>query len=348
MEMKGFAMLESNKVGWIEKERPIAGPYDAILRPLALAPCVSDIYTAYQSQLNYRENLILGHEAIGEIVEVGEKVKDFKTGDKVIVPAITLDWKSNESNNTFEQQIFGRRYSNIKDGVFSEYFHVNDVDMNLALLPGDISLETAIMLTDTVSTGLHAVELAEVDYNDTVVVLGTPSISLMSVAGAKLKGARRIIVVGTNKESIDAAKFYGATDIIYHKDGPISDQILELTKGEGVDKALVSGMDSDAITNAVKVVKPGGYIGNVNHFGSGERFSIPRLEFPRDTKLSIMGKITPGGRKRMEKQIELVISGTIDPSKIVTHVFHGFEKIEDALNMMKTKSLDLIKPVVIL
>ena len=346
--MKGFAMLESNKVGWIEKERPIAGPYDAILRPLALAPCISDIYTAYQSELNYRENLILGHEAIGEIIEVGEKVKDFKTGDKVIVPAITLDGKNNSSDNNCAQQIFGRKFSNIKDGVFSEYFHVNDVDMNVALLPEDISLESAIMLTDTVSTGLHAVELAEVGYNDTVAVLGTPSIGLMAVAGAKLKGAKRIIIVGASKELIQAAKFYGATDIIYHKDGPISGQILELTKGEGVDKALVAGIDSDAITNAVKVVKPGGYIGNVNHFGSGEKFSIPRLGFPSDTKLSIMGKITPGGRERMEKQIELVKSGLIDPSKIVTHVFHGFEKIEDALEMMKTKSWDLIKPVVIL
>ncbi|MCQ4922856.1 alcohol dehydrogenase catalytic domain-containing protein [Tissierella carlieri] len=346
--MKGFAMLGLNNVGWIEKERPVAGPYDAILRPLALAPCTSDIQTVYKGTLGDRHNLILGHEAIGEIVEVGRKVKDFKPGDKVIVPAVTLDWRNIDMHSS-SQQLVGRKYSNIKDGVFSEYFHVDNVDMNVALLPEGISLESAVMLTDTVSTGFHAVELAEVEYGDTVAVLGTASISLMGVAGAHLKGAERIIVVGYSPDLVKAAKFYGATDIINHNDGPIVEQILKITKGIGVDKVLVAGTDSDAITDAVKIVKLGGRIGNVNHFGSGETFSIPKIEWGANTSHdNTINKEIPGGRARMEKQIELVKYGKLDPSKIVTHVFHGFEKIEDALVMIKTRPFDLIKPVVIM
>lgn len=346
--MKGFAMLGLNNVGWIEKEKPVAGPYDAILRPLALAPCASDLHTVYEGTLGDKHNLILGHEAIGEIVEVGSKVKDFKIGDKVIVPAITPNWRNNEIEDS-SNQLIGRKYSNIKDGVFSEYFHVNDVDMNVALLPEGISLEAAVMLTDTVSTGFHAVELAGVEYGDTVAVLGTASIGLMGVAGARLKGAGRIIVVCTNLDSIRAAKFYGATDIIDYKDGPIVDQILEMTKGEGVDKVLVAGTDSDTITDAIKIVKSDGRIGNVNHFGSGETFSVPKVELGVGlSHNNITGRITPGGRERMERQIELVKYGRLDPSKLVTHIFRGFEKIEDALEMMKGKSSDLIKPVVIL
>ena len=78
--MKGFAMLGINKVGWIEKEKPVAGPYDAIVRPLAVSPCTSDIHTVFEGALGERTDLILGHEAVGEVVEVGKEVKDFKPG----------------------------------------------------------------------------------------------------------------------------------------------------------------------------------------------------------------------------------------------------------------------------
>lgn len=87
--MKGFAMLKIGQAGWVEKERPVAGPYDAIIRPLAISPCTSDIHTVFEGALGDRHNLILGHESVGEIVEVGGEVKDFKPGVRVVVPAIT-------------------------------------------------------------------------------------------------------------------------------------------------------------------------------------------------------------------------------------------------------------------
>ncbi|MCT2918504.1 NAD(P)-dependent alcohol dehydrogenase, partial [Limosilactobacillus fermentum] len=87
--MKGFAMLGPNKTGFIEKEDPKVGSRDALVRPLAVAPCTSDIHTVFEDALWPRENMILGHEACGVVVEVGEDVKDFKPGDRVLVPAIT-------------------------------------------------------------------------------------------------------------------------------------------------------------------------------------------------------------------------------------------------------------------
>ena len=92
--MKGFAMLGINKVGWIDKEKPVCGPLDALVRPIALSPCTSDVHTVWEGALGERTDMILGHEAVGEVAEVGSLVKDFKPGDKVIVPAITPDWNS--------------------------------------------------------------------------------------------------------------------------------------------------------------------------------------------------------------------------------------------------------------
>ena len=78
--MKGFAMIKIGKTGWIEKKEPTCGPMDAICKPLALAPCTSDIHTVWAGAIGDRKDMILGHEAVGEIVEVGKLVKDFKVG----------------------------------------------------------------------------------------------------------------------------------------------------------------------------------------------------------------------------------------------------------------------------
>ena len=89
--MKGLAMLRLNAVGWIEKDAPRCGPLDALVQPLAVAPCTSDVHTVWEGALGDRRDLILGHEAVGEVVEVGSLVRDFKPGDRVMVPMPNYD-----------------------------------------------------------------------------------------------------------------------------------------------------------------------------------------------------------------------------------------------------------------
>ena len=89
--MKAFAMLGLDRVGWIEKPRPECGPLDAIVRPIAVSPCTSDVHTVFEGALGDRRDMILGHEAVGEVVEVGGARPRFSSGDRVIVTAITPD-----------------------------------------------------------------------------------------------------------------------------------------------------------------------------------------------------------------------------------------------------------------
>lgn len=174
--MKGYAMLKIGESGWIEKDRPKCGPMDAICRPLAVAICTSDVHTLWEGAIGDRHNMILGHEGCAEVVEVGELVRDFKPGDRVLVPAITPDWNSLEAQAGYSMHsggmLAGWKFSNFKDGVFSEYFHVNDADGNLALLPDNINVVDACMLSDMVPTGFHGVELADVQFGDSVLVVG--------------------------------------------------------------------------------------------------------------------------------------------------------------------------------
>ena len=182
--MKGYAMLKIGESGWIEKERPVCGPLDAICRPIAVAICSSDVHTLWSGAIGERHNMILGHECCAEVVEVGSLVKDFKPGDRVLVPAITPDWSSAAAQAGWQQHsggmLGGWKFSNYKDGVFADFFHVNDADGNLAHLPEGMDPVDACIMSDMVPTGFHAVEQADVQFGDTVLVIGIGPVGLMA------------------------------------------------------------------------------------------------------------------------------------------------------------------------
>ena len=353
MKMKGYAMLGIGKTGWIEKDVPACGPLDAIVRPIAVSPCTSDIHTVWEGAIGERTDMILGHEAVGEIVEVGSLVKDLKVGEKVIVPAITPDWGSLEAQAGYSMHsggmLSGWKFSNFKDGVFAEYFHVNEADANLARLPEGLDPAAAVMLSDMVPTGFHGAELADVQYGESVCVIGIGPVGLMAVAGAALKGAGRLFAVGSRPICVEAAKADGATDIINYREGDIVEQILEKTGGKGVDKVIIAGGDNDTFIQAVTMLKPGGRIGNVNYLGEGDFVRIPRAEWGCGMgHKTIAGGLMPGGRLRMERLAALLVNGRLDTSRLLTHRFQGFDHLEEALLLMKDKPKDLIKPVVIM
>jgi threonine dehydrogenase-like Zn-dependent dehydrogenase len=350
--MRGFAMRKIGEIGWIEKEEPECGPLDAIVKPLAVSPCTSDIHTVWEGAIGERTDMILGHEAVGEVVEVGSMVKTIKPGDRVLVPAITPDWSALESQGGYSMHsggmLAGWKFSNFKDGVFAELFHVNEADGNLAILPEGMDIAEAVMLSDMVPTGLHGVELADVQFGDDVCVVGIGPVGLMAVAGAAISGAANIYAIGSRPVCSQVAKEYGATDIINYREGDLAEQILEKTHGKGVDKVIIAGGTAEVTFNqALKILKPGGKIGNVNYLGSGENVLVNRLDWGCGMgHKTISGGLMPGGRLRMEKLAALSTTGRIDLSKLITHKFTGMEHLEEALLMMKDKPKDLIKPVV--
>ena len=351
--MKAFAMLKIGEVGFIEIPEPKGYPMGALISPIALAPCTSDIHTVYSGAIGERENLILGHESVGIVEEVGELVRDFKPGDRVVVSAITPDWGSREAQQGFPMHsggtLAGWKFSNHKDGVFAEKYHVNEADANLALLPPDIPPETAVMLCDMVTTGFHGAELAEIGFGDSVCVIGIGPVGLMSVRGAYLRGAGRIIAVGSRANCVRMAKEYGATDVVNYKKGDIVEQVMSLTGKRGVERVIVAGGNAETIGQGIKMMCAGGVLGNVNYIGDDKTISIGVEDWGVGmAHKTIRGGLTPGGRTRMEKLIALVKAGRLDPSGLVTHVLKGLDSIPEALDMMRNKSEDVIKPVVLL
>ena len=352
--MKAINLSETWKIAVKELEKPVPKEGEALIRVISAGICGSDIgaFRGTNNLVSYPR--IIGHELAGIIEQVPEdNPKGFKVGDKVIVPAITPDWGSLEAQGGYSMHsggmLAGWKFSNFKDGVFAEYFHVNEADANLARLPEGVDTAAAVMLSDMVPTGFHGAELAKVEYGDSVCVIGIGPVGLMAVAACALKGAGRLFAVGSRPNCVEAAKYYGATDIINYRSGDIVEQILDATKGKGVDKVVVAGGDNDTFIQAVTMLKPGGRIGNVNYLGSGEFIRIPRVEWGCGMgHKTIAGGLMPGGRRRMEKLVSLLEYGRLDTSRLLTHRFKGFEHMEEALMLMKDKPKDLIKPVVVL
>lgn len=344
---KAFCCLGKGETGWRTIEVPPCGPQDAILKPLAVCICSSDCHISKTVPENVQ--LALGHEVVGQIIEVGSQVKDFKVGDKCLVSAVTPNWSSLSSQSGYsshsDRQEGGFKFTSQKPGVFAEKFHVNDADGNLCHLPINISMKSAVMIGDMMSTGFYGAELAEIEYGDAVVVIGIGPVGLMAVSACSIGGAARIFAVGTRKNCVELALQYGATDIVSYKDGCLSDIIIN-KNGGFVDRVIIAGGDSSTLSHALKMVKPGGIVANLSILAFDKIEIDPAAFGGGIADKTIKGGLCPGGRLRLEKMSNLVKYGRVDPSKLANYEFHGFDKIKEAFDVMNSKPDDLIKPIV--
>jgi len=347
--MQAFVMEELGEVGFAEKDRPDAGPNDAIVRPTVGLVCTSDVHTVHGA-IGERENLTLGHEIVGVVESVGEEVSVFESGDRVAVGAITPDWGSAAAQNGNPSQsgeaLGGWKFANVKDGTFAEYVHVNEADANMAHIPESVSDEEAVYVTDMMSTGFMAAENGDVPIGGTVAVFAQGPVGLMATKGARLQGAGRVIAVETVPQRQDLARNYGADEIVDFAEGDPVEQILELTDGEGVDTAIEALGTSGTFEQCVKVTKPGGTISNAGYHGEGEYVNIPREEWGVGmAEKDIATGLCPGGRLRLRRLLRLLEAGRVDPTPMTTHEF-PFEETDEAFRLMDTKEDDIVKPLI--
>ena len=349
--MKGYGICAPNTFGLIENVPvPQCGPLDAIAEPVVLATCSSD---PHQVHAGMPTGLILGHEVVARIVEVGSLVEEYKPGDVVCVGAVTPDWLKKEGQDNIHQHAGGQNYGMnwcvFENGTFAEYFRIRQVDQNCARIPENLTVEHALMASDMVTTGFHGVELANVQYGDTVVVMGIGPIGLMSVAGAALRGAGRIIAIGNRPKTMELAKYYGATDVLNYKDGPIDELVLEATHGVAPDCCIPTGGTQDTFARCIKMVKPNGYVSNLQ----AQTFdTVIPMEYTLGwaSHKHVNGGLCPGGRRRLERLLAIMSAGRLDPTKMITQRYHGFDHIKDAYADMDGKnghkSNEVVKPII--
>ena len=348
--MKAFVMEGLNKVGFTDKPIPDVGPSDAVIKTTRALVCTSDVHTI-KGAVGDRNNLTLGHEAVGVIHKLGSEVTGFKEGDRVLVGAITPCFHCDNCQRGYSSQcggmLGGWKYANIKDGSFAEYFHVNDAMANLCPIPDSISDDVAVYAADMLSTGFMGAEHANIPLGGTVAIFAQGPVGLMATVGARLLGAGLIIGVDGVDERLKMSKHFGADETIDFNKVDSAEAIMQLTGGKGVDSAIECLGAQATFEASVKVTRPGGTISVAGYFGHGDSVEIPRVEWGVGMSDKVIRTgLCPGGNVRMSRLLRLIESGRVDPSPLTTHRF-PFEQVDKALHMMETKEDGILKPLIV-
>ncbi len=347
--MHAFVMGGLDEVGFMDKPIPRPGPLDAIIRTTRALICTSDAHTVHGA-IGPRENLTLGHEAVGIVHEVGSEVRDFKPGDRVVVAAITPDWGDVASqaghSSQSGQPLGGWKFSNTKDGVFAEYFHVNQADANLAHIPAGVPDDAAVYCADMMTTGFMGAENGDIPIGGTVAVFGQGPVGLMATAGARLRGAGMIFAVESVSKRQELARHYGADVIVDYSREDVIARIRALTAGHGVDAAIEAIGADEVFQNAVRATKAGGTISNVGYHGQGDFVRIPRLDWGVGmAEKTIRTGLCPGGRLRLQRLLTLLETGRLDPTRLTSHTF-PFAELGRAFEIMDKKLDGVVKPLI--
>ncbi len=348
--MQAFVMKKIGEVGFIDKpDLDEPGPNDAIIQTRAALVCTSDVHTVHGG-VGPRENLTLGHEAVGVVHKVGTAVTSVKRGDRVAVNAITPCYRCHNCLRGFTSQcqdtLGGWKFANVKDGVFAEYFHVNAAEANLAPIPDGVPDEKAVYTCDMMSTGFAGAENAEIPIGGTAAVFAQGPVGLMATVGCRLRGAGRVFAVESMPQRKELARHYGADEVIDYNEVDPVDAIMELTDGTGVDAAIEALGAQITFAACVKATRPGGVISNIGYHGEGDYVKIPRIAWGVGmSDKTIRTALCPGGKVRMGRLLRLLETGRVDPTPMTTHTF-SFDEVGRAFELMRTKEEGIIKPLI--
>jgi len=342
--MKALVFQGVNNIALKDVAIPKPGPGEAVVRVTLTTICGTDLHIV-RGEYPVKQGLIIGHEPVGVIHELGIGVTGYEVGDRVLVGAITPCGQCNDCLRGNLSQcggpIGGWRFGNTINGAQAEYVLVPFAQANLAKIPDDLRDEQVVLLSDIASTGISGAETAEIQIGDTVAVFAQGPIGLCATAGARLKGASLIIGIESDPFRAEMARRMGADVVINHLKQDVLDEIKSLTGGKGVDVAIEALGTQATFENALRVLRPGGTLSSLGVYSG--KLSIPLEPFAAglgDHK--IITTLCPGGKERMRRLMELVRHGKLDLVPLLTHTF-PLERIAEAYDLFGNRRDGVIK-----
>jgi threonine dehydrogenase-like Zn-dependent dehydrogenase len=331
-----------------EVERPHARAGEAVIRVTLTTICGTDVHIM-KGEYPVAPGLTIGHEPVGVIVELGEGVRGYSIGDRVLVGAITPCGQcraclsgllSQCGHGEGYQAIGGWRFGNTINGAQAEYLRVPDAQANLAKIPASLSDEQVVLLADIASTGFSGAESGKVKIGDAVVVFAQGPIGLCATAGARLMGASLVIGVDGDERRLAMAKRMGADVVIDFRNADPVAEVLRLTGG-GADVAIEALGTQGTFVSALASLRPGGTLSSLGVYSG-------KLEIPYDRFAAGIGDhrivttLCPGGKERMRRLMSLVESGRFDPTPLITHRF-PLDRIGDAYHLFASRADGVLK-----
>lgn len=325
--MRATVFHGKGKISVEEVERPRAGVGEAIIRVTLTTICGTDLHIL-RGEYPVRPGLIIGHEPVGVIEELGAGLSGYEVGDRVLVGAITPcgQCRGCLSGNLSQcghgegyEAMGGWRFGNTINGAQAEYLRIPYAQANLAKIPDELTDEQVVLLADIASTGFSGAESGNVRIGDSVVVFAQGPIGLCSTIGAKLMGAAVVIGVDGDSNRLAMARRIGADITLDYREMDVVAEIKKLTGG-GADVAIEALGTSETFENALRALRPGGTLSSLGVYSG-------KLLVPYDAFAAGLGDhrivttLCPGGKERMRRLMEMVRSGRVDLTPLLTHTF---------------------------
>jgi threonine dehydrogenase-like Zn-dependent dehydrogenase len=309
--MRGAVLYGPRDVRFDERDAPkILKPTDAVIRISATCVCGSDLWP-YRDPASAAQPTAMGHEYCGIVEEVGRDVRTVKPGQFVIGSFFASDNTCPHCRAGYQSSCAHRE---LVGGAQAPVLRVPLADGTLVALrdqPSANLLPSLLTLSDVMGTGWFAADAANVKSGATVAVIGDGAVGLLATLSAQQMGAERIIVMSRHAARQRLAREFGATDIVAERGEEGIARIKDLTKGIGVDAALECVGTQQAMTQAVDVTRPGGYVSYVG-VPHGVEFDGADLFFRH---VYLHGGPAPV-RRYLPELIESVLQETIDPGKV--------------------------------
>jgi L-iditol 2-dehydrogenase len=314
--MKALLLSEYKKIDLVEMARPEIGADDVLVRVKACGICGSDIH-GYDGSTGRRiPPLVMGHEAAGEIVEVGARVQGWNLGDRVTFDSTVSCGRCyfcqrGEINLCENRQVLGVSCGEYRrHGAFAEYV---TVPQNILYkLPDNLPYHYAALI-EAVSIGVHAVNLTPMQLGASAVVVGSGMIGLLTIQALRLAGCGTIVAVDLEDSKLELAKKLGADVGLNPKGTDVVKAVQDLTGGRGADVAFEVVGATKPIETAIHAVKKGGTVTLVGNI-------TPKVEIPLQVvvsrQLRLQGSAASSGE--FPQCIDLLARGAIQVDPIIS------------------------------
>ena len=305
---------------------PHPGPGDVVIRITLTTICGTDLHIV-RGEYPVRPGLVIGHEPVGVIAEIGVGVTGYAVGDRVLVGAITPCGQCHACLSGHQSQcghgddceaLGGWRFGNTQNGAQAEYLLVPNAQANLAKIPDELTDEQVVLLADIASTGISGAESGGVTLGDRVAVFALGPIGVCAAIGARLLGAAMVIGVDGDDARLAMARSMGVDVVLDYRKVDVVAEIRRLTGG--VDVAIEALGTQETFESSLRVLRPGGTLSSLGVYAG-------KIAFPHDAfgaglaDYRIVTTLCPGGKERMRRLIEMVRSGRLDLRPLITHRF---------------------------
>ncbi len=330
--MKALVYHGPGERAWEQVPDPtILEPTDAIVRIESSTICGSDLHILKGDVPEVKPGTVLGHEAVGTVVEIGAAVTTITPGDRVLVSCITSCGRCRfckEAHYGLCTGGGGWIFGHLINGLQAELARVPFADTSVYKVPEALTNEQVLFLADILPTAYEVGVLnGRVEPGDTVAIVGAGPIGLAAIMTAKLHTPGRIVAIDLADARLAKALDFGADVAINNGSEDAVERVMQLTDGLGADCAIEAVGMPQTFELCTELIRPGGRVANVGVHGACATLHLEKL-WIRDVMITT-GLVDTSTTPKLMKLIE---GGRLDPSPFATHHF-SLDQTEQAYDV---------------